>query len=39
METSLPKDKCVEVVVTQAIAPAQQIAFIAVAILSTLLRE
>jgi hypothetical protein len=39
METSLPKDKCVEVVFTQAITPAHHIAFIAVAILSTLLRE
>jgi hypothetical protein len=39
MDTSLPKDNFVEVVFTQAIAPAHQIAFIAVAILSTLRRE
>jgi hypothetical protein len=39
MATSLPKDNFVEVVFTQAIAPAHQLAFIAVAILSTPLRE
>jgi hypothetical protein len=38
MDTSLPKDTFVEVVFTQAIAPAQHSAFSAVAILSTLLR-